>query len=185
MGPKISVDSATMMNKGLEYIEACWLFSAEPAQIDIVVHPQSIIHSMVQYRDGSILAQLGQPDMKTPIAYGLGFPERIDATVEALDFTQISALQFETADYEKFPALALARQAMKTGGTAPAILNAANEIAVDAFLKGSLPFLSITDVVEDTLDALDSESATDLEVILNADQEARRIANEAITGKLA
>ena len=180
MGPKISVDSATMMNKGLEYIEACWLFSADRHQIEVVLHPQSIIHSMVQYRDGSILAQLGQPDMKTPIAYGLGYPDRIAAGVEPLDFTQMQALTFEAADLEQFPALALAKQAMKTGGTAPAVLNAANEVAVEAFLNEQISFLAITDVIDSVMQTVEVSQAAELGEILDADEAARRVADMII-----
>ncbi len=180
MGPKISVDSATMMNKGLEYIEACWLFSASAGQIEILVHPESIIHSMVQYRDGSVLAQMGLPDMRTPIAYGLGYPERISAGVGSVDFTQISALNFEPADTERFPAIKLAQQAMSAGGTAPAILNAANEQAVAAFLDGRLKFLAMTDVIEYVMDTVEQTTARELEAILAADEKARNVADEWI-----
>ena len=176
MGPKISVDSATMMNKGLEYIEARWLFSASAEQLEIVVHPESIIHSMVQYSDGSVLAQLGQPDMRTPIAYGLGYPERIDAGVKPLDFTQLTSLTFEAANPKRFPAIALAQDAMASGGTAPAILNAANEVAVDAFLAEQIGFLAITDLIDSVLQQQVVTPADDLEVVLAADQEARRLA---------
>lgn len=180
MGPKISVDSATMMNKGLEYIEACWLFSAKADEIEIVVHPESVIHSMVQYKDGSVLAQLGQPDMKTPIAYGLAYPERINAQVEPLDFTNLNGLHFEPGDEMRFPSLALSRDAMIAGGTAPAILNAANEVAVDAFLNNQLSFLNITQVIEQTLNAIESTDAAELETIFEADARAREYANLAI-----
>ena len=182
MGPKISVDSATMMNKGLEYIEACWLFSASGDQIEILVHPESIIHSMVQYRDGSVLAQLGQPDMRTPIAYGLGYPERISAGVDSLNFTELKALTFEPADPVRFPALALAKHAMNSGGTAPAILNAANEVAVSAFLDGKLPFLAITDVIDQVMQALEITHANDLDTILAADTAARECAFNRLVG---
>ena len=182
MGPKISVDSATMMNKGLEYIEACWLFSASGEQIEILVHPESIIHSMVQYRDGSVLAQLGQPDMRTPIAYGLGYPERISAGVGSLDFTELKALTFEPADPIRFPALALAKNAMQAGGTAPAILNAANEVAVSAFLAGQLAFLAITDVIDYVMQAQEITEANELDVILAADSAARECATNRLAG---
>ena len=178
MGPKISVDSATMMNKGLEYIEARWLFSASEEQLEILVHPESIIHSMVQYCDGSVLAQLGQPDMRTPIAYGLGYPERINAGVERLDFSQLQSLNFEPANPRRFPAIALAQSAMAAGGTAPAILNAANEIAVDAFLAEQLGFLAITDLIDAVLQQQEVNSASDIETVIAADKQARAIANQ-------
>lgn len=180
MGPKISVDSATMMNKGLEYIEARWLFSASAEQLEIVVHPESIIHSMVQYADGSVLAQLGQPDMRTPIAYGLGYPERINAGVKSLDFTQLSSLNFEAANPERFPAIALAQEAMASGGTAPAVLNAANEVAVDAFLAERIGFLDITDLIDAVLQQQEVTSAENLDVVMAADADARRLANDWI-----
>jgi hypothetical protein len=148
MGPKISVDSATMMNKGLEVIEAHWLFGAALETIQIVVHPQSVIHSMVEYLDGSVVAQLGAPDMRTPIACALGWPERIESGVAPLDFTTLGGLAFERLDALRFPCVALAREAIRQGGTAPAVLNAANEIAVEAFLAGRLPFTGIADVGE-------------------------------------
>lgn len=173
MGRKISVDSATLMNKGLELIEACWLFDATPEQIQVVVHPQSVIHSMAAYDDGSVIAQLGNPDMRTPIAYGLAWPERIDAGVETLDIFQVARLDFEAPDETRFPCLRLAREAMKMGGAAPAILNAANEVAVDAFLEGQLGFSSIADVVAEVM-ALTFEARADtLEQILAADKWAR------------
>ncbi|MEQ6918561.1 1-deoxy-D-xylulose-5-phosphate reductoisomerase [Halomonas aquatica] len=179
MGRKISVDSATLMNKGLELIEACWLFDARPDQIQVVVHPQSVIHSMAAYSDGSVIAQLGNPDMRTPIAYGLSWPERIEAGVEPLDLFQIARLDFEPADEPAFPCLRLAREAMAAGGTAPAVLNAANEVAVDAFLAGRLGFTGIGDLVARVLDARPVESAGDLETILDADSLARQ---EALAG---
>ena len=147
MGRKISVDSATLMNKGLELIEACWLFDATPEQIQVVVHPQSVIHSMAAYNDGSVIAQLGNPDMRTPIAYGLAWPERIDAGVETLDLFQVARLDFEAPDETRFPCLRLAREAMQAGGAATAVLNAANEVAVEAFLAGNIAFGAIPDVV--------------------------------------
>jgi 1-deoxy-D-xylulose-5-phosphate reductoisomerase len=152
MGAKISIDSATLMNKGLELIEASWLFDRPSAEVDVIVHPQSIIHSMVEYIDGSVLAQLGSPDMRTPIAYAMGWPARIDAPVERLDFAKLSGLTFFEPDTEKFPALRLAREALEAGGQAPCVLNAANEQAVAAFLDGRIPFLGIARVVEATLD---------------------------------
>ncbi|GAA0574921.1 1-deoxy-D-xylulose-5-phosphate reductoisomerase [Halomonas salifodinae] len=176
MGRKISVDSATLMNKGLELIEACWLFDATPQQIQVVVHPQSVIHSMAAYSDGSVLAQLGNPDMRTPIAYGLAWPERIDAGVEALDLFQVARLDFEAPDEVAFPCLRLARQAMEAGGTAPAVLNAANEVAVTAFLEGRLGFTGIPRLVAAVLDELEVLSARTLEGILAEDARARRSA---------
>ncbi|MFG6177405.1 1-deoxy-D-xylulose-5-phosphate reductoisomerase [Halomonas sp. THAF12] len=174
MGRKISVDSATLMNKGLELIEACWLFDAGPEQVQVVVHPQSVIHSMAAYSDGSVLAQLGNPDMRTPIAFGLAWPERIDAGVEALDLFQVARLDFEPADEAAFPCLRLARDAMADGGTAPAILNAANEVAVSAFLDGTLGFAEIGELVARVRDACPVTPADELEGILAADDSARR-----------
>ncbi|MFQ3786626.1 1-deoxy-D-xylulose-5-phosphate reductoisomerase [Halomonas sp. A29] len=178
MGRKISVDSATLMNKGLELIEACWLFDARPEQVQVVVHPQSVIHSMAAYSDGSVLAQLGNPDMRTPIAYGLAWPERIEAGVEALDLFQIARLDFEAPDETAFPCLRLAREAMRLGGTAPAVLNGANEVAVDAFLAGRLSFLGIGELVAEILEALPVEAGSDLETILAADARSRQGARE-------
>ncbi|WP_104204780.1 1-deoxy-D-xylulose-5-phosphate reductoisomerase [Billgrantia saliphila] len=178
MGRKISVDSATLMNKGLELIEACWLFDARPEQVQVVVHPQSVIHSMAAYSDGSVLAQLGNPDMRTPIAYGLAWPERIEAGVEALDLFRIARLDFEAPDETAFPCLRLAREAMTAGGTAPAMLNGANEVAVEAFLAGRLTFTGIGELVERILGALPMEPAGDLETVLEADARARRAAHE-------
>ncbi|KFF49520.1 1-deoxy-D-xylulose 5-phosphate reductoisomerase [Gammaproteobacteria bacterium MFB021] len=180
MGQKISVDSATLMNKGLELIEACWLFDASPAQVEVVVHPQSIVHSMVGYSDGSVLAQLGNPDMRTPIAYGLAWPERIDAGVAALDLFAVGRLDFEPPDEQRFPCLRLARQAMEAGGTAPAVLNAANEIAVQAFLAGRLSFPGIARVVAATLEALEVRAADSLDVIMCEDARARRTAESLL-----
>ncbi len=176
MGRKISVDSATMMNKGLEVIEACWLFNAEPSQIQVVIHPQSVIHSMVDYVDGSVLAQLGSPDMRTPIANALAWPERVEAGVNKLNLFDVARLDFEKPDFERFPCLRLAYEAMQQGGTASAILNAANEIAVDAFLNKHLKFTAIASVVEKTMQAVSSETVTSLEQVLAADAEARNIA---------
>ncbi len=173
MGRKISVDSASLMNKGLELIEACWLFDARPEQIQVVVHPQSVIHSMVAYDDGSVIAQLGNPDMRTPIAYGLAWPERIAAGVEALDLFQVARLDFQSPDETAFPCLRLARQAMQSGGTAPAVLNAANEVAVEAFLNGRLGFKGIAELVEGVLDSTPVQTASELEVILQEDRQAR------------
>jgi len=176
MGRKISVDSASMMNKGLELIEACWLFDARPDQVEVVVHPQSVIHSMVDYIDGSVLAQLGNPDMRTPIAHALAWPERIDSGVSALDLLQIGRLDFEAPDPQRFPCLRIARQAAEVGGTAPAMLNAANEVAVDAFLDGRIRFTEIASMIQDTLEAQASVPVRCLDDVLAADQQARRLA---------
>lgn len=180
MGRKISVDSATMMNKGLEIIEACWLFNTNPDNIQVVVHPQSVIHSMVQYSDGSVLAQLGQPDMRTPIAHALAWPERIESGVEKLDFFSISKLEFEQPDYERFPCLRLAEESIRKGGTAPAILNAANEVAVASFLDNELKFTDIAYIVEQTLSNLTSRPADSLTEILEDDLSARKEAEQLI-----
>jgi len=180
MGRKISVDSATMMNKGLELIEAHWLFNAEPGQIQVVIHPQSVIHSLVDYVDGSVLAQLGSPDMRTPIANALAWPERIDAGVEKLNLFEVARLDFETPDFERFPCLRLAYEALGMGGTASAIMNAANEVAVDAFLNLQLKFTAIASVVEQTLKAVQSGSAVSLDQVLDADREARVFAKSLI-----
>jgi 1-deoxy-D-xylulose-5-phosphate reductoisomerase len=182
MGRKISVDSATMMNKGLEVIEAFWLFGLPLEKIKVLIHPQSVVHSMVRYRDGSVLAQMGLPDMRTPIAYGLAWPERIDAGVSQLNLTQLAGLSFSEPNFTQFPCLGLAFTAAKEGGTAPTILNAANEIAVAAFLGSGLPYLKIAEVVERTLQAVPAVSADSLEVILGVDAQARHIANEFISG---
>ncbi len=176
MGRKISVDSATMMNKGLEVIEACWLFNAEPSQVQVVIHPQSVIHSLVDYVDGSVLAQLGSPDMRTPIANALAWPVRIDAGVKKLNLFEIAQLDFEEPNFDRFPCLRLAYEAMQQGGTASAILNAANEIAVDAFLDNRLKFTAIASVVERTMKGVPSEEVTNLEQVLAADAEARSVA---------
>ena len=176
MGRKISVDSATMMNKGLEVIEAFWLFGLPLEKIKVLIHPQSVVHSMVRYRDGSVLAQLGQPDMRTPIAYGLAWPERIDAGVEPLSLPQLAALSFAEPELERFPCLSLAFTAAKAGGTAPTVLNAANEIAVAAFLDKGLPYLQIPVVVEKVLDAIPAVNADSLELILDVDARARQAA---------
>lgn len=176
MGRKISVDSATLMNKGLELIEACWLFDVAPSRVDIVVHPESIVHSLVQYVDGSVLAQLGNPDMRTPIAYGLGWPQRIDAGVAPLDLVALSRLHFEAPDEARFPCLRLAREAAAAGGTAMAVCNAANEIAVEAFLAGGIGFAAIPQVIEATLSAVPSVEPTSLGVVEAADRDAREVA---------
>jgi len=180
MGKKISVDSATMMNKGLEVIEAFWLFGLPLEKIKVLIHPQSVVHSMVRYRDGSVIAQLGQPDMRTPIAYGLAWPERIAAGVAPLNLTQLATLSFTEPDLTRFPCLSLAFAAAKTGGTAPAILNAANEIAVAAFLEERIPFLQIPAIVEKTLSAISVTHASSLELILEVDAQARAIARDLI-----
>lgn len=180
MGRKISVDSATMMNKGLEIIEACWLFNTNPDNIQVVVHPQSVIHSMVQYSDGSVLAQLGQPDMRTPIAHALAWPERIESGVEKLDFFATAKFEFEAPDYDRFPCLRLAEESIRKGGTAPAILNAANEVAVASFLDNELKFTDIAYVVEQTLNNLTSRPAISLTEILEDDLAARKEAEQLI-----
>jgi 1-deoxy-D-xylulose-5-phosphate reductoisomerase len=180
MGRKISVDSATMMNKGLEVIEAHWLFNAAPDQIDVVIHPQSIVHSLVQYIDGSVVAELGNPDMRTPIAHALAYPDRIDSGVGSLDLFEIARLDFEKPDLHRFPCLALAYQALRKGGNAPAILNAANEVAVDAFLEHQLPFLGIADVISAALDAVPVEPVADLQAVLAADATGRQAARHAL-----
>ncbi|WPP71376.1 1-deoxy-D-xylulose-5-phosphate reductoisomerase [Acinetobacter pittii] len=181
MGQKISVDSATLMNKGLELIEACHLFSISEHFVTVVVHPQSIIHSMVQYVDGSTLAQMGNPDMCTPIAHALAWPERLQTNVPALDLFEYSQLNFQAPDIQKFPALDLARQAMRAGGLAPTILNAANEIAVAAFLKEQIGFTNIPQVVEHTLQKLENSVADNIESILNKDEVARQVAQQYIS----
>ncbi|MDD5299836.1 MAG: 1-deoxy-D-xylulose-5-phosphate reductoisomerase [Gallionella sp.] len=180
MGRKISVDSASMMNKGLEVIEAHWLFNAGADDIQVVVHPQSVIHSLVEYVDGSVLAQLGNPDMRTPIAYGLAYPERIDAGVAPLDLFKVAKMDFVAPDLERFPCLALAYRALRAAGTAPAILNAANEVAVAAFLDKRISFLSIPRVIEAVLDALPVNAVGNLDDVLGADGEARRAAQQQI-----
>jgi 1-deoxy-D-xylulose-5-phosphate reductoisomerase len=168
------------MNKGLEVIEAFWLFGLPLEKIKVLVHPQSVVHSMVRYRDGSVLAQLGQPDMRTPIAYGLAWPERIEAGVDPLSLTQLANLSFCEPDLARFPCLSLAFAAANAGGTAPAVLNAANEVAVAAFLEEGLPYLQIPAVVERTLSAIPAAGADSLDVILNVDALARKLAKEFI-----
>ncbi|WP_371413207.1 1-deoxy-D-xylulose-5-phosphate reductoisomerase [Dechloromonas sp. HYN0024] len=180
MGRKISVDSATMMNKGLEVIEARWLFDAPPEMIQVVVHPQSVIHSAVQYVDGSVLAQLGNPDMRTPIAYAMAWPERIAAGVEPLDLFKIARLDFVAPDFERFRCLQLAYDVLREGGTAPAILNAANEVAVAAFLDGALPFLAIARLNDAVLQALPAGPEGSLADVLAADAEARQLAHKMV-----
>ena len=182
MGRKISVDSASMMNKGLELIEAHWLFNCPPEKLEVVIHPQSVIHSMVRYRDGSVLAQLGNPDMRTPIAYCLGLPERIDSGVGELDFGTLSALTFQKPDFDRFPCLKLAYQAMNAGGAAPCVLNAANEVAVAAFLDKHIKFTDIAQVVAHCLAQDFSDGHHDIESLLAQDAQTRRQA-EAFIGK--
>ncbi len=184
MGRKISVDSATMMNKGLELIEAHWLFNCPPEKLETVIHPQSVVHSMVRYADGSVLAQMGTPDMRTPIAYCLGLPERIASGVPPLDFTTLSALTFETPDYRRFPCLELAYQAMQAGGGVPCVLNAANEIAVAAFLANRIRFTDIAHTVRHCLEQDFSGSHHGLEGLLDLDAAARRAA-EAFVQQVA
>jgi len=184
MGRKISVDSATMMNKGLEIIEACWLFNTDPDNIQVVVHPQSVIHSMVAYSDGSVLAQMGQPDMRTPIAHAMAWPERIESGVERLDLFAISKLDFEQPDYDKFPCLRLAENAIKEGGTAPCILNAANEVAVASFLDNKLKFTDIAVIVEETLNQISASAVKTLEDVLEADITARKAAEHLVACKV-
>jgi len=180
MGRKISVDSATMMNKGLEVIEAFWLFGLPLEKIKVFIHPQSVVHSMVRYRDGSVIAQMGQPDMRTPIAYGLAWPERIAAGVAPLNLTQLSTLTFAEPDLVRFPCLSLAFTAAKTGGTAPIVLNAANEIAVAAFLDRGMPYLEIPVIVEKTLNAVATSPANSVERILDIDAQARKVAHDFV-----
>ncbi len=180
MGRKISVDSSTMMNKGLEVIEAHWLFNAGADQIEVVIHPQSVIHSMVEYADGSVLAQLGNPDMRTPIAYALGFPERIESGVAPLDLFRIGRLDFEKPDFERFPCLGLAFQALRQGGTAPALLNAANEVAVAAFLDKKISYRRIPRLIEEVLSEVPVTVADKLEDVLTADATARDAAQRRV-----
>lgn len=180
MGKKISIDSATMMNKGLEVIEAHWLFSAPAESIEVVIHPQSVIHSMVSYADGSVLAQLGNPDMRTPIAYGLAYPERIDSGVSPLDLIKVRQLNFEAPDFQRFPCLDLAYQALRAGRSAPTILNASNEVAVQAFLDGKIGFRMIDQIIERCLNQIEIDSAHDIESILAADARTRLVASDLI-----
>jgi len=180
MGRKISVDSASLMNKGLELIEACWLFSLEPDRVEVVVHPQSIIHSMVQYRDGSVLAQMGNPDMRTPIAFGLGWPERLAAGVAPLDLVATARLDFEAPDESRFPCLRLARESVAAGGTAMAVCNAANEVAVQAFLDERIAFMGIPALIESVLDRHGGGPGESLEALMAADAAARRSAEAMI-----
>lgn len=181
MGPKISVDSATLMNKGLEVIEAHWLFNALPAQIDVVVHPQSVIHSMVEYIDGSVLAQLGNPDMRTPIAYGLGYPDRISSGVSSLDLLTTARLDFSAPDMVRFPCLRIAYEALNMGGTAPATLNAANEVAVEAFLAEKIGFMDIPAIIECVLSAASISPVQSIEQLIAVDAAARYAAKDWLT----
>jgi 1-deoxy-D-xylulose-5-phosphate reductoisomerase len=181
MGRKISVDSATMMNKGLEVIEACWLFNTGTDKVQVVLHPQSVVHSMVQYADGSVLAQLGNPDMRTPIAHALAWPKRIDSGVKPLDIFDVARLDFEEPDIERFRCLGLAYEAMQRGGTAPTVLNAANEVAVERFLQNELSFVKIAEVIDATLDAVEIREADNLDIILEADRIAREQAMQSIS----
>ncbi len=185
MGRKISVDSATMMNKALEIIEAHWLFGAPPAAIEVLVHPQSVVHSMVEYADGSVIAQLGNPDMRTPIAQALAYPDRVDAGVASLDLARLATLTFEAPDFDRFRALALAYDVLASGGTAPAIFNAANEVAVAAFLAGRLAFPRITEVIEATLAGVPAGAVGRLEDVIEADARGRRTAASALGHALA
>ena len=178
MGPKITIDSATLMNKGLEVIEARWLFNAKPSEIEVVVHPQSVIHSMVEYVDGSVLAQLGNPDMRTPIAYALGYPERLQSGVGSLDLFKIGQLDFEAPDTNKFPCLRLAYEALKLGGNAAAILNAANEIAVEAFIQKTIKFTDIPRLIEFVLNKSSIKEVSDLNMLIDTDASARDSARE-------
>jgi 1-deoxy-D-xylulose-5-phosphate reductoisomerase len=183
MGRKISVDSASMMNKGLELIEACWLFDAQPAQVEVLVHPQSVIHSLVDYVDGSVLAQLGNPDMRTPIAHALAWPERIDSGVAPLDLFAIARLDFRAPDEQRFPCLRLARQAAERGGTAPAMLNAANEVAVAAFLAGRIGFVQIPSMIEHVLNSEPAQAVEALQTVLDADLRARELAEQWLNSR--
>jgi len=180
MGPKISIDSATLMNKGLEVIEACLLFNLVVDDIEVVVHPQSVVHSLVSYIDGSVLAQLGQPDMRTPIAHALAWPERVESGVESLDLFKVARLDFAPPDRDCFPCLDLAYSAMQRGGTAPAVLNAANEVAVSAFLQDAVSFLQLPKIVEKTLAKAKIHTADDLNTIIKADKDARQIAHTVL-----
>jgi 1-deoxy-D-xylulose-5-phosphate reductoisomerase len=180
MGRKISVDSATMMNKGLELIEACLLFDATPDEVEVVLHPQSVIHSLVEYKDGSTLAQLGNPDMRTPIAHALAWPERIESGVEGLDLFKVAHLDFEPPDLNRFPCLALAYRAAREGGSSPAVLNAANEVAVEAFLSSKIPFTAIAQLIESVMDMIDKIDSFNLKQVLEIDRQARNVARELI-----
>ena len=178
MGRKISVDSASMMNKGLELIEACWLFDTKPAQIEVLIHPQSVIHSLVDYVDGSVLAQLGNPDMRTPISHALAWPQRIDSGVAPLDLFAVARLDFEAPDESRFPCLRLARAAAEAGGNAPALLNAANEVAVQAFLQEQIGFPQIADVIDEVLNLVPVTAVESLDAVFAADGQARHLAEQ-------
>jgi 1-deoxy-D-xylulose-5-phosphate reductoisomerase len=180
MGRKISVDSATLMNKGLEFIEACWIFDLQPERVEVVVHPQSVVHSMVQYLDGSVLAQMGNPDMRTAIAYGLGWPERLASGVSPLDLVATARLDFEAPDETRFPCLRLARESVAVGGTAMAVCNAANEVAVAAFLDKKIRFTDIAVIIERTLERVNIVEVTTLSVAEDADAQARECALSAL-----
>jgi 1-deoxy-D-xylulose-5-phosphate reductoisomerase len=183
MGRKISVDSASMMNKGLELIEACWLFDATPSKVEVVIHPQSVIHSLVDYIDGSVLAQLGNPDMRTPIAHALAWPERIDSGVSPLDLFSVARLDFQAPDEQRFPCLRLARQAAEAGGSAPAMLNAANEVAVAAFLERRIRFTEIAVIIDEVLNREAAAPVECLDAVLAADQRAREAAQAWLRGR--
>ena len=185
MGRKISVDSASLMNKGLELIEACWLFDVTPADVQVVVHPESIIHSMVSYKDGSVIAQMGNPDMKIPIAYGMTWPDRIEAGVESLDLFKVAQLNFEEPDLERFPNLRLASEAWYLGGTAMACLNAANEVAVAAFLDEKISFLDIARLNQRVLERSDIKAVNDLGVVFESDEQARTLAQQLIASEFS
>lgn len=181
MGRKISVDSASMMNKGLELIEACWLFDAKPDQVQVVIHPESMIHSMVEYVDGSVISQMGNPDMRIPIAHAMAWPQRMDSGDKGMNIFEVAQLNFEKPDEQRFPCLRLAREAIEAGGTSPAVLNAANEIAVDAFLDNRLPFLAIPKVIEQTLEQRTNRVADSLDVIFDEDEQARVLAAQFVS----
>ncbi len=185
MGKKISIDSATMMNKGLEVIEACWLFNTDTDHIQIVLHPQSVIHSMVEYADGSVLAQMGNPDMRTPIAHALAWPGRIESGVASLDMFDVARLDFEAPDFQRFPCLRLAIDAMKMGGTSPTVLNAANEVAVQAFIDGNLRFIDIANVIDFALSEISPQPVKNLKMILDTDELARDISHTFVKQKSA
>ena len=185
MGKKISVDSSTLMNKGLELIEAKWLFESYTKEIEITIHPEGIVHSLVEFKDRSIIAQMGKPDMKIPIAYGLGYPNRINSNVESLNLSEIGALTFLDPDYDKFPCLGLAKEALMVGGTAPALLNAANEVAVEAFLCEEIEYLEIAKVISEVLERNEIENVDDIDLIKEVDLMARRSAEEIIKGLAA
>ena len=185
MGKKISVDSSTLMNKGLELIEAKWLFESYTKEIEITIHPEGVVHSLVEFKDRSIIAQMGKPDMKIPIAYGLGYPNRINSNVESLNLSELGALTFLDPDYDKFPCLGLAKEALMVGGTAPALLNAANEVAVEAFLCEEIEYLEIAKVISEVLERNEIENVDDIDLIKEVDLMARRSAEEIIKGLVA